>query len=437
MTLDQFQLKKRLTRKLSGEGEAKGIVAVIGLSGNAGVSGEICKESVSRIKFRVDLIITLLTFAKAIGIILIPRELGRFNARPQEFFRALQLLNGIAQETLQMPGVLRSAVGQRPFEVGPHEFIGVQFGRVSRERISPDVRMRLEKPLNQAGFVNRAAIPQQDKPFTKMPQEMSQESGHFHSADIAASEADVERNPFPPGGNTDRRNGRNLRPFTSYLKDRGLAPGRPGFSNRGNQRKPALVKKHQRHPAPLRVFLYAASCNAPNALPFSRPFLWLVFRAFDSSIPSPEGFSKRATDDTPRRNAYPPPWRFSSRSTDPWNIPALRGPSRESSSSLFSHARLTSQAVREQVLTSSPRLPFSASTHSNNKQNSRNNRSSLPLPADLNLYPAAQRLAGGAVQAVLGFHGVSWNQFAIFPLLMQTSIVPCRISANFDKASGR
>ena len=117
------------------------------------------------------------------------------------------------------------------------------------------------KPLfGLSGFVRHAAIPEQNETFGQMSFEMFQKFNHLRPTDVLLGmQSDVKINPFTLWRYADRRDGRNLAPTARSRQDRRLSPGRPGSLHRRNQRKAALVKKHEGNSSAQSVFLYAAT----------------------------------------------------------------------------------------------------------------------------------------------------------------------------------
>ena len=325
-----------------------------------------------------------------------------------------------------MPEIINifwGTVSYRAFHVIPRILVGVKLRGISGEVVGMNTPVGFDEPLNRSGFMSGAPIPDKNKAPLEIFKEVPQKGIDLGMPDILGDmKTDVKTNSLSLGRDTDGRDRGYLRPSASHSKDRRLAARRPGFPDRWDKQKPALVEEDKGDFKPFGLFLYAAMNSVSIFLYSSHPVLWLVSRASDSSNPNLEGFSRHGRGDTQRRSSYLLPWRFSSESKVRLCNPASRAQLRESLQGSASVARLAAQGVRERVSTSMPLVPSFFLARSSNKPSLVNNLSFLPHPADLNLYPAAQRLAGGAVQAVLGSHGVSWNQFSLFLLLMQMSI---------------
>ena len=333
----------------------------------------------------------------------------------------------------EIVNVFWDTVSYRAFHVIPRILVGVKLRGISGEVVGMNTPVGFDEPLNRSGFMSGAPIPDKNKAPLEIFKEVPQKGIDLGMPDILGDmKTDVKTNSLSLGRDTDGRDRGYLRPSASHSKDRRLAARRPGFPDRWDKQKPALVEEDKGDFKPFGLFLYAAMNNVSIFLYSSHPVLWLVSRASDSSNPNLEGFSRHGRGDTQRRSSYLLPWRFSSESKVRLCNPASRAHLRESLQGSASVARLAAQGVRERVSTSRPLVPSFFLVRSSNKPSLVNNLSFLPHPADLNLYPAAQRLAGGAVQAVLGSHGVSWNQFSIFLLLMQMSIILQRLRDSYQ-----
>jgi hypothetical protein len=294
----------------------------------------------------------------------------------------------------------------------PHELRRIKLGGVSRKEVGMNPRIAFKESLDRPGLMHSALVPQKNEPSPQVPQEISQKRQDLRMSDVLQRvKADIQIDSPLAGGNADRGDRRYLRPSSGDLKDRGLSPNRPSFPDTRHKAKPALVEEDQRKFKPFGLFLYGATYGASNVLFPFHPALGLLSRVFDNSFPSHAKATRRYWGGRRLGTSFQSPGRFSGLSKDrsstrsSWHLqPApLQGS--------FSGARLASRAVQESILASNPHLLLSHADVSNSKPSFWNNQSVSPYPTDLSLYPAALRLVVSALQAVLGSHGVAWDQF--------------------------
>lgn len=364
--------------------------------------------------------VSLLIFAKVIGIILSPWQLRGSDAGQKQPFGAFKLLSRLVKIVPEIINIFWDTISYRAFHVIPRILIGVKIRSISGEVVGMNTPVGFDEPLNRSGFVNGASVPDKNKAPLEIFKKVPQKGPDLGMPDILGDmKTDVKTDSLFLGRDADGRDRRDLGPSAGDFKNRGLAAWRPGFPDRGDKQKPALVEEDKGDVKPLGLFLYAAIDSVSIVLPSSHPVLGLVSQASGSSNPSLGGLSRHERGDTERRSAYQSPRRFSSESKARWSSPASRAPRPESLRENVSGAWLVSQADPAPVLVSTPYHLFSYKNHSSSTPNLTNNRALGLYPADSLLYPRAPRPADVAFRALFGFHGVAWNQFIVFLLLMQ------------------
>ena len=101
-----------------------------------------------------------------------------------------------------------AAVGQRPLEIIPDEFVGVEFGRIPREPIGVQTPMASEKLFDQGSLMGIAAVPQKNHVAAQVFEQLPQEGDHFRRADVfVRMKSGVEGDALAPEGYRDRRDG--------------------------------------------------------------------------------------------------------------------------------------------------------------------------------------------------------------------------------------
>ncbi len=239
---------------------------------------------------------------------------------------------------------------------------------------------------------------------------------------LQGMKADIQSNPPFARRDADDRDGRYLRPSPGDFKNRSLSNGSPGLSDSRDKAKPALVEEDKGDVKPFGLFLYAAMNGVSTVLFPSHPARGLLSVVFDNSNPFRSGATRYYWNDKIPRTSSRSPGRFFGWSKDRFGIRSSSLLRRESGQGFSSGARLASRVVQGQVLDSSHPHRSWRILPSTSARNLPNNLFSRTLPTGSFLYPRVQRPVGVAVQALSGFHGVAWNQFIIFLLLLRNSI---------------
>lgn len=324
---------------------------------------------------------------------------------------------------LEIIRVFGNAVGYVMFHPVPYKFGWVKFRSVPREEVRMNTGMLFTESLNRSGFVHTSSIPQKHEPSLEMLKKVSQKGQDLRMPDVLQwMEADIQSNSPFAGGDADRGDGRYFRPSSGDFKNRSLSDRSPGLSDSRDKTKSALVEEDKRNFKPFGLFLYAAMNVASIALfPFHLA-LWLWSRASDGSSATLAGSSKHDRDDMSPQTDHRSLWPLFPRSTDQWSN-RFSGdlPQALAQASVFG-ARLVSQVYPAPVLISMLYRPSVYVDRSSSTPNLTNNRVLGLSSADSFRYPRALRPAAYAFQALFGFHGVSWNQYTIFLLLMRESI---------------
>ncbi len=364
---------------------------------------------------------------------LFPWQLRSPNTRPQELGGSPEPSRGRSKVDLEIIRILGDAIGHVMFHPVPYEFGWIKLRGIPGEEMGMNTAMFFKESFDRPGIVRTAPVPEQHEPSFEMSQEVSQKSHDLGMPNVLQGmKTDVQSDSPSTSRNADRRDRRDLRPSSGNFKNRSLSDKSPGLSDSRDKTKSALVEEDQRDSKPFGLFLYAAMNGASNALFPFHPSPGLLSRASDSSSP----FRSRATryywDDKRLETSFRSPWRFSGSSKDRSSIRSSRHHLQAPQLSFSSGTYLALRVVRERVLTSRPQLLFFHAPLSIGARNLLNNRLSWLLPTDSVLYPRAQRPVGASVQALFGFHGVSWKHNSavngVFLLLLRNSIVwvPCK-----------
>ena len=333
------------------------------------------------------------------------------NTRPQQFGRTLKPSHRFDQRILKITKVSGNAVGQRAFQMIPNPLIRVQVRSVGRKSKSVNFRVLFKPLFGLSRSVGHTAVPEQNKTFPQMPLEMLQKFNHLKTTDVLfGMQPDVKINPFTLWRCADGRNRRNFAPASCHWQNWRLPSGRPRPLHARNQRKAALVKKHQRNFLSFGLFLYAASSVSSNSELPVRSSPEPLSQASDNSTPYRLANSRYIWGGTRLSGVALSLHRFLLSSIIPSHIRSLQHLPIKSSLT-YSAAFHSAYCLDPQRLSLLTRLLRIADTVSSSRTpNSSNILTSWLLPARLILLSATRLLAGAVSQVASGFHVVSWNQ---------------------------
>jgi len=328
------------------------------------------------------------------------------------------------------------AVGQRPPEVIPDQFVGVEFGRVPREGVGVQTGTLFQKLLDARCLMGVGAVPQEDHVVAQVFEQLPEEGHHLPGADVLVRmESCVEGDALVLRGQGDGGDGRDLTPVLGTAKKGRPASWRPSPAHAGNQQEPALIQKGQMGPKPFGVFLYAASDTASRTQWLVRPVPGPASPAFGSSTPSRSvaairgsGGSGHALD--PRSGE-----RFALESRGRSCSQRPEGSAITTPLTFSSAIRSAGEGVRESAWGATPSCPGAGRPDTTETQNS------WPLPAsgrqqkDSCPFSEAAALAGAALPIVEEFLGVSCPQG--YSNSSDCSILYAKVNKAYRKAAWR
>lgn len=364
----------------------------------------------------------LLTLAKVM-LSRPPWKFGSPDTGSKKSLRPSQSAGRAFKDPFKMGSVSWNAVSGRALEVRPDEFRRVELRGVRRKVEGSDPRIGLNKALDLPRLVDRASIPEKNESSPKVFEKVTEESHGLAPADVLGDvEAKVESKMPSSGRDADRRDRRDLRPVAGHLEDRSLAANAPGLSDRRDKREAAFVEKDDWNLKFPGLFLYAVKYGVSTAAPFLRLSPWPALPASDNSSPWPAGLSIRALGDRKLRNVPRSPELSEAGSKVRWNSRSLGPLSRGPLLATASGARLVSAAAPGRAWEPGLSVLRLFASDSNGEATRLNSPASLRYPPALFPDPRAGWLAGVAVRALFGFHGVSLGQYIIKTLLLRESI---------------
>lgn len=138
------------------------------------------------------------------------------------------------------------------FEVAPHVFNRIEFGRIGRHRLNLQAPLRSsDEAFDQGAAMNGRAVPQDENLSRNMPQEVSQEENDLGTLDAARVKLKVET-PQRQSANE----GKAL-PIEGFLQKRGLPARSPGAGPAGACAQAAFVYEDEGLPLSAGFFFRA------------------------------------------------------------------------------------------------------------------------------------------------------------------------------------
>ena len=174
------------------------------------------------------------------------RKVGGGNERPDER-RATTCCPGEATERgKKLIAVVRMPVRERPFEVRPDEFVGIEFGGVARESLNVEPWTTSQQREHIGALMNGAAVPDHDDVLSKVTQQSSEEQRDLDVRDVVKMKVNVETEPATLGADGDGGDRRDPVVAVAVPHDRRFASRGPGPTDVGNQQEPGLVEEDER-----------------------------------------------------------------------------------------------------------------------------------------------------------------------------------------------
>ena len=149
----------------------------------------------------------------------------------------------------------RRPIGQSSLRPVPHILGGVEFRGISGDVLRMDTRVTRQEVLHQLPAMNRAAIPEEDDGPPQMAEQVLEELHDFFSPEGAAPELKIESHSRMLGRYRDRIEGVDAALFIPHRAVRGVALGRPGAFEVGDEQKPTFIQENQVRPKPTGLLL--------------------------------------------------------------------------------------------------------------------------------------------------------------------------------------
>lgn len=157
--------------------------------------------------------------------------------------------------------VVRSAVGEGPFQVIPYALIRIQFRGIGREELQMQTRKPMTEVTQRLALVNPAVVQQGNDMASQVPQQCTQECAHLFLLDVLVVKETIQAEAAARGADRHTGNGGDLVVPVTVAENRGLAARRPRFANVRDQQESRFVDKDEMGAQPRGVFLSEATCG--------------------------------------------------------------------------------------------------------------------------------------------------------------------------------
>jgi hypothetical protein len=166
----------------------------------------------------------------------VPGKLRSVDAGSEQSLRPAKPPYGLAEFAVQVLCVFWDAVGQRPFQVIPHQLIGIQLRCIGWQEMDVQPAIPAEEVGDNRGSVGQAPIPQQHDVSVNVPQKVLQELHDLWGTDVLVRMKSTVQSKTPvPGRNGQGRDGRDFGPGARSRQNRCSPSGCPGAGDRGNK----------------------------------------------------------------------------------------------------------------------------------------------------------------------------------------------------------
>jgi len=214
--------------------------------------------------------------------------------------------------------VLGNTIGQASLEVCPDPFIGVKLRRIAWEVKGLDSRTASKEFLGKLGFVERAAVPEEDERSLEVTAKVPEKLSDLLAPEVLVSiKACIESEAFPLRRDRDGGDSRDFCPASSDNERWRFPFNRPGSLDVGDKRESTLIQEYQAGSKPFGLFLYGATRDASSIGSLARGALWPASAVFGSSNPGRPSDSKGFRCNSVLRSSCAQPSRYASRSKDP------------------------------------------------------------------------------------------------------------------------
>lgn len=160
-------------------------------------------------------------------------------------WRSLEGAKRRVESLVQDVEIVRAAIGQPSFGIGPHAFVGVELGRVGWKELEMEARIAAAQIANRLSFVDRGIVEDGDHVASEVTQHVTEERAHLGLADVVAMATEVEAHPAAHWADRQSRDDRQTVVPVVVGDRRCLSARRPGPPKGRDQEEPRLVDEEE------------------------------------------------------------------------------------------------------------------------------------------------------------------------------------------------
>ena len=128
------------------------------------------------------------------------------DAPPKAALGPLDVSKRAAKATTQGDHVVRAAVGETSFGIGPYGFVGIELWGVWRKKFEMQSRVPATDFPNPFSFVNARVVPDDEDVAAKVAQQVPEKFAHLVVADVFRMAPEVQADAPTPGSDGDAGN---------------------------------------------------------------------------------------------------------------------------------------------------------------------------------------------------------------------------------------
>lgn len=172
----------------------------------------------------------------------------------------LEAVQGGVEATVEGVEIVGATVGQASLGVRPHGLVRIELGGIGREELLVETRVTAAQLPDRLALVNRSVVHKHDQVAAQVAQEIAEEGTDVGLLDVVAMAAEVESYALANG--TDRDGGDDGEAIVSVavVDARGLATGRPGPPQGGDQEEARFVGEDEVRPPARCIFFTCGQC---------------------------------------------------------------------------------------------------------------------------------------------------------------------------------
>ena len=164
------------------------------------------------------------------------------DAAPQFLGRGSKPVDRTDDIVHQFVNVERAAVGEFSFSQGPHAFIGIELGSVSRKVLDVQAWMPTQELCQRFTVVRGGIVQQKDDGTSEVPEQLPEKATHFFLADVVEVKQIVQTQVLSLRADRNPGDDRDFVPASLTMTLKGSAAlGCPSPGYQGSQQKARFI----------------------------------------------------------------------------------------------------------------------------------------------------------------------------------------------------